>query len=166
MSKNPLLTNPQITLASGALAFFVAAFLFFRADFTSPSSPASGELIVSNVFVSELELLLMESFPPQLHAVVKGEFPDGCYELAEVSMRNQGNHFYVDITAHKPSDVACRQSFKSFEEVVPLDITGLSAGPYQVTAGSLTKSFTLTSDIPAAATPSAQEATAEPEATL
>lgn len=146
MTGKSLLSKPIFTLISGLLTFVVLGFFLFRPD-QVPPTPASGELIVSNVFVESVNVLLIES-PPQAHAVVKGEFPDGCYEIADIIKRREDNHFIINITSQRPSDVVCRQAFKSFEEVVPLEIADLPSGTYTVTSGSVSADFTLSAAIP------------------
>ena len=100
-----------------------------------------------NAAVESLEVVLLESFPLQAQAVVTGILPDGCTELYDISVEQQGNEFILTLTTRRPTgDIACTQALVPFEETVDLDIQGLEAGTYTVIAQGQQASFTLDVD--------------------
>lgn len=100
-----------------------------------------------NAMVEPLEVILLESFPVQAQVRVERNLPDGCTELHEISVEQQGQEFILTLTTRRPTgDVACTQALVPFEEVVDLDIRGLEAGTYTVTAQEEQTTFTLEED--------------------
>lgn len=94
--------------------------------------------------VESLEVILLESFPVQAQAIVSGTLPDGCSELHEVSVEQQGLRFKLTLkTRHLTGDVACTEALVPLEETVDLDIQGLEAGTYTVVAQDKQATFTL-----------------------
>lgn len=96
--------------------------------------------------VESIEILILESFPVQIHVVARGHLPDDCTEIAEITQERQGNTFSVTITTARPANVACAEKVVSFEEVIPLDVVGLPAGTYTVDVNGVRDSFELTVD--------------------
>lgn len=94
--------------------------------------------------VESLDVILLESFPVQAQAIVSGTLPDGCSELHEISVEQQGLRFNLILTTrHLIGDVACTEALVPFEETVDLDIRGLEAGTYTVVAQDKQATFTL-----------------------
>jgi len=109
-------------------------------------TPRVGEWIISEAMVESVELVFLESFPLQIHALVRGVLGDGCTELDQVTTTRQGNTFTIRITTARPADAVCTQIAALFEENVPLDVYGLPAGTYTVDANGVTATFTLDQD--------------------
>jgi len=55
----------------------------------------------------------------------------------------QSDIFWVEITTIRPTNVECTTKVVPFEETIPLDVYGLSAGDYTVDVNSVTDTFTL-----------------------
>lgn len=101
----------------------------------------------SVAIVKSIEILLLESFPLQVHAVVRGDLPDaGCTTIASVEQVRQGNTFTLTLVTTTDPLALCAQALTPFEEVVPLDVHGLPAGIYTVEAGGVTETFEFTVD--------------------
>ncbi|MBA1342157.1 MAG: hypothetical protein C5S52_00965 [ANME-2 cluster archaeon] len=101
---------------------------------------------VSLASVNDIEILLLESFPVQIHAVARGEHPDSCTKVDEVAARREGDTFFVTITTSRPADAMCAQVMTPFEEVVALDVVGLKAGVYTVDVNGVRDTFELQMD--------------------
>ncbi len=101
---------------------------------------------VSLASVNDIEILLLESFPVQIHAVARGEHPDSCTKVDEVAARREGDTFFVTITTSRPADAMCAQVMTPFEEVVALDVVGLKAGVYTVDINGVGDTFELQMD--------------------
>jgi len=98
--------------------------------------------------VESIDILILESFPVQVHVLVKGSLPDGCTEADQINQRSdlENNTFWVEITTVRPTNVECTTEVVPFEETIPLDVYGLSAGVYTVDVNSVTDTFTLDVD--------------------
>jgi len=113
------------------------------------TSPAKGEDYEygQDAVVEAVEVILLESFPLQAQAKVYGYLPDGCTELHDISVQQEGGTFTLTLTTRRPiGDIACTEALVPFEETLSLDIEGLSAGNYQVVAQDQEAVFTLDVD--------------------
>jgi len=99
----------------------------------------------TNVLVDQIDLLVMESFPVQVAAIVRGNLPNGCVVLDGISAVRTDEGFAIEVKAHNEGDF-CTQSLVPFEERVTLDVLGLPAGTYTVRAGEVSGEFTLAVD--------------------
>jgi len=106
-----------------------------------PTLPAGGEATVESI-----EILILESFPVQVHVVARGYFPDGCTSVDQIIHRREGNTFVVTITTARPAGVACTDAIVPFEEIISLDVYGLAAGAYTVTVNGVSGTFDLAVD--------------------
>jgi inhibitor of cysteine peptidase len=118
----------------------------------TPGADASG-VITGRAFVESVELLMLESFPVQVHAVVKGSLSDGCTTVDQVTQTRQGNTFEIQITTRRPAEAMCTQALVPFEETIALDVVGLKAGVYVVNVNDVSSSFELSADNAPPATP-------------
>jgi inhibitor of cysteine peptidase len=111
------------------------------------SSPgADTEVLVGQAAVQTVDLLLLESFPVQVNAIVRGSLPDGCTTIDQVTQTREGNALTVTITTARPADKMCTQLVTPFEQNVPLEVAGLPAGTYTVDVNGTTSTFTLDVD--------------------
>jgi len=95
--------------------------------------------------VEEIEIVILESFPVQIHVIASGNLPDPCTEISEVLQEREGNTFFVTIKTHR-SPGFCIQVLTPFEEIIPLDVYGLPAGTYTVDVNGLQGTFDLEVD--------------------
>ncbi len=112
-----------------------------------PPTPGSGP--VSGLApVEEVNLLMLESFPVQVVAVVKGTLPDTCTKVDQITQNREGNTFKVKITTHSDQGESCPATGlqNHFEQNVPLDVYGLSKGTYTVDVNGVSQTFELTAD--------------------
>ena len=97
-------------------------------------------------YVEGMQLLTLESFPVQMHAVLTGNLPDGCTRIAEIVVEKPSdNVFDIHVYTLRPEGLACTQALVPFEESVALDVYDLPAGDYAVKAYDLTGTFTFES---------------------
>jgi inhibitor of cysteine peptidase len=117
---------------------------------TATPSPIVTEVptgLASVAVVKSIEILLLESFPLQVHAVLRGDLPDaGCTTIASVDQVRDGNTFKLNLITTTDPLALCAQALTPFEEVVPLEVQGLPAGTYTVQVGSVTQTFEFTVD--------------------
>ena len=138
------------------LATLVSVFaaLLLAACASIPPIPATPSPIVTEVptqasvaVVKSIEILLLESFPLQVHAVLRGALPDaGCTTIASVDQVREGNTFRLTLVTTTDPLALCAPALTPFEEVVPLDVQGLPAGTYTVEADGVSETFEFTVD--------------------
>jgi len=95
--------------------------------------------------VTEIDILILESFPVQVHVVAKGYLPNPCTQIDEIIQSREENDFTVTIKT-QTSPGPCIQVIQPFEETISLDVYGLSAGTYNVNVNGIEDSFTLDVD--------------------
>lgn len=132
----------KIWLMIGLLLMGIGLVACAPAD-NSGSDSAGGSTVPATVYIDGVDVLLMESFPLQARAVVRGNLPDGCTRISGVTAERNGDTFVIAIAAERDADAMCTQALVPFEENVTLDILGLDAGSYTVQAGDASASFTL-----------------------
>ncbi|HET9201172.1 MAG TPA: hypothetical protein VFO84_09410 [Dehalococcoidia bacterium] len=91
--------------------------------------------------VNDIEIAIAESFPVQIFVAVHGNFSDGCTEIHEVNVEQQGNEFLIEITTRRPIGAICTQAIVEHTENVPLGSP--SAGDYTVTVNGISEDFTV-----------------------
>ena len=96
--------------------------------------------------VESIEILILESFPVQIHVIAEGYLPDGCTEIDKIKPEREGNTFNINITTKRPTDAMCTQAIENFTKTIPLEVQGLSAGNYTVNVNGITGSFELAID--------------------
>ena len=95
--------------------------------------------------VKEIDVMVLESFPVQVHLVVNGYLPNPCTEIYQIIQERTDNHFSISIsTFHSPG--ICIQIIVPFEEVIPLEVYGLPAGTYTVEVNGVQGTFIMEVD--------------------
>ncbi len=121
-----------------------------------PTTPASGPQILQTQTVSReaqvqsVEIQVMNSDPLQVNAVVRGSLTESCATLGQSQVQYTSNTFRITVYAVSPTDRGCAQVTAPFETTIALDIRGLPAGTYAVTANGVSAVFTLQTSGPAA----------------
>jgi len=95
--------------------------------------------------VTEIDILILESFPVQVHVVASGYLPNPCTKIEEIIQSRESNNFFVTIKT-KSSLLPCIQVLTPFEETIALDVYGLPAGTYNVNVNGIEDTFTLEID--------------------
>jgi len=113
---------------------------------TEEPTAEPGEMIIGEATVESIEVLILESFPVQVHVRVSGYLGDGCTELGDINVERVDDTFNVTIQTQRPADAICTQQLVGFEETIPLDVQGLEAGTYTVDVNGVTETFTLDVD--------------------
>ena len=95
--------------------------------------------------VDEIDILILESFPVQINVIARGNLPDPCTEISEVIKEREGDTFFIIIKTYR-SPGFCIQVIAPFEEIIPLDVYGLTAGTYTVDVNGVQDTFDLEVD--------------------
>jgi hypothetical protein len=132
-----------------SLAAILMTLVAACAPITATPSPIVTEVptVTSAAVVKSIEILLLESFPLQVHAILRGDLPDaGCTTISSVNQVREGNTFKLTLVTTTDPLAVCAQALTPFEEVVPLEVHGLPAGTYTVQAGGVQTTFEFTED--------------------
>jgi inhibitor of cysteine peptidase len=97
-------------------------------------------------YIEMIDIVFLESFPLQVHAIIKGNLPDGCTTIQRHEVNREKNTFSIKVFTQRPVDAICTQALVPFEYVVPLDVYGLHAGNYSVKAYNAFGEFTFSQD--------------------
>lgn len=93
--------------------------------------PGDEALTRGKVFLDESQLLILESFPVQVHLQLKGSLPTPCHLLrVKVGEPDGEGKIAVEVYALVDPGKICAQVLQPFEQVVPL--TPLPDGDYSV----------------------------------
>lgn len=96
--------------------------------------------------IDKIDIIFLESFPLQIHVLVAGRLPDVCTSIQRHEVSNEGETFVIKIFTQRQNDVSCTQNQVPFEVVIPLDVYGLPAGKYLVSAYGVNDEFTFSQD--------------------
>jgi hypothetical protein len=104
---------------------------------TQPT-PMEGEspqdnMVQGQVFLGEMQLLIMESFPVQIALHVQGGLPTPCHVFEfTIAEPNEKNEIHVDAFSLVSEGAICVQVMQPFEETVSLPMVGQPDGKYSV----------------------------------
>jgi len=133
--------------------FHFAVLLTLLAVSCAPITPTPTPIVTedptqaSAAVVKSIDILLLESFPLQVNAVIRGDLPDaGCTTIASVEQVREGNTFKLTLVTTTDPLAVCAQVLTPFEEEVSLEVYGLPAGIYTVEAGDIQTTFEFTVD--------------------
>jgi hypothetical protein len=114
---------------------------------TSPTQPGQGQTPDQTapglLTVSQVDVLIMESFPPQITAKVEGWLPDGCSEVGDITQQRNGFTIDVTITIRRLSTGACIAIAPQVSRSVRLNGSFAESGAYTVRVNGVERTFTL-----------------------
>ncbi|MCK5523352.1 MAG: hypothetical protein KAI83_09495 [Thiomargarita sp.] len=93
--------------------------------------------------VEHINVKVLESFPVQVNVAVWGSLPDDCTHIDDIIEDRSGNTLIVKILTTYQKDKPCTQGIKPFQEIIPLNVDGMSAGVYTVKVNNVSESFEL-----------------------
>ena len=83
----------------------------------------AGDTFRSYTNILGVELLVLESNPPQVHLQVYGEQPDGCDFPVQVTQRREGNTVIVEVYRELPAGIMCPMILLTYDDTIPLEGT-------------------------------------------
>lgn len=98
----------------------------------SPAEGAIQAVPLSEAEISSVDVLILESFPVQVNAMIQGMLPDGCTSIDRIEQQRNDTNFMILVTTARLTTALCMEQRQPFEESVPLDAAGLAAGSYTV----------------------------------
>ena len=112
-----------------------------------PSQPGQGQTpdqTAPNLLtVEKVDVIIMESFPPQITVKVDGWLPDGCSEVGDITQQRDGFTIDVTITIRRLSTGACIAIAPQVSRSIRLNGSFAESGAYTVRVNGVAKSFTL-----------------------
>jgi hypothetical protein len=120
----------------GLIAFVACG----QEDPANPASP-TGEPTMSIVKlqVQTVDVLIAESFPPQISAHVTAIIPDSCTKAREPEISRDGSTITVTLIGERPDGVACAQVISTYDKSIPLST--LDPGHYTLHVNDVTREF-------------------------
>lgn len=119
-------------------------------DETPTAATAVAEPILSEgkAYVDTIEILKSETMPLEISVVARGDLPDSCTQIEQVTQRRDDayNTLWIDIITLRTSGADCVNSVVTFEEKIPLDVYALPAGTYAVNVNGASGMFLLAED--------------------
>jgi hypothetical protein len=95
--------------------------------------PGDENLLRGNVYLDSAQLLILESYPPQVRLALAGNLPDPCHQLrVRAAAPDSENRILVEVYSVADPSAVCIQMLQPFQASVPLSIDGLAAGHYTV----------------------------------
>ena len=104
---------------AGLLLTATLGFLSCGGGNGAPGQP-SGPMLVQPAVTTSVEILILESFPVQVHARVRGELGDSCTELMPIAQTRTGSRIALTVQSQRPQDAICAQVLSVFDETVVL----------------------------------------------
>jgi len=111
---------------------------------TAPETP--GKSFREQAVVESIEVVMLTSFPLQVHLHVSGYLGDPCTEIKEVQTQRQDYRFEITISTERAAGADCIQVIEPFELNIPLDVYGLPAGDYLVQVNGVEAGFSFSQD--------------------
>lgn len=96
--------------------------------------------------VTGVEVVVAESYPPQYFAVASGQLPDNCTGIDGSTQTMQARTIKITLVTARPEDAMCTTAVQPFEESIPINVDGLSAGQYTVEVNGVPATLNLTED--------------------
>ena len=88
---------------------------------STPAPTLGGAMRQGPIYVDEVELVMMESFPVQVRLILRGSLPNPCSSLAwEVEEPDPQGRIAVQAYSLQEADLACIQVLEPMEESIPL----------------------------------------------
>ncbi|RME82832.1 MAG: hypothetical protein D6775_09800 [Caldilineae bacterium] len=132
-----------LRLLVAALLLVLFAACVAGGDKAAEKTPPSEEDLVK---VESIDVMLLESFPVQVRALVGGTLADDCTELDDILTRLEGTTFVLTPVAARADTGSCSNEPQPFQKIVPLEAVGLTAGVYEVRIGDRSTTFELQVD--------------------
>lgn len=104
------------------------------------SFESSIELEQPLALVDSVEILVLESYPPQYNAVVTGNYRNGCESRGEVTQLVTENTIEVAFGVESQGEI-CTMALVPFKESIMLETTDLMPGNYTLSVNGVTTQF-------------------------
>ncbi|MDM8564750.1 hypothetical protein QUF74_03775 [Candidatus Halobeggiatoa sp. HSG11] len=137
------------------LRLLVILLSFIMVGCSSSANQSIASHVVSDIakpdpnilLVDDIKIMMTELFPIEVNVLARGNLPDNCTVIDQITEEQNGNTLVLKITTAPHADKICSNKVKqSFAEVIPLNVTGLYSGFYKVKVNNRTDVFELGMD--------------------
>ncbi|TES91436.1 MAG: hypothetical protein E3J88_02505 [Anaerolineales bacterium] len=95
--------------------------------------PTTGDMVHGPVFIDDVQLLILESYPIQVMLNISGELPTPCHIFqADVSEPDEDNEIQVEVYSVVAEGEVCIEVIQPFSENVSIPMAGKPDGVYTV----------------------------------
>ena len=93
--------------------------------------------------IESVEVLIMESFPPQYSVVVVSGLPNACVSFAGYRLERSGDVIRIEMINWRPADpeIACAEIYRTVETTIRLGTDFESGKTYTVVVNDVTETF-------------------------
>ena len=104
---------------------------------------ADTSLVQTAAPVERVEILVLESFPPQYTLMVFSGLPNSCVSFGGYRKAQQDQHIEIELVNMKPADsqIACGHVYQTVETTIALGSDFEPGATYTVTVNDVTESF-------------------------
>ena len=96
-------------------------------DTPATSQTPGGAMVPRPVFIDEVEVLLLESYPVQVRAIVRGNLPTPCHRLVwTLGEPGTDGTIALDLASEADAGAVCAEVLEPFEETV--DVGSFTSG--------------------------------------
>ena len=99
-------------------------------------------LIGNEATLERVEIEFIESTPVQINAIVSGTLPDACTKIERINQQQAEDMLLLSVVTVRQLNAECAGQDVPFAEGIHLNIVGLPAGTYTVTATGLNSAST------------------------
>ena len=141
---------PEILTEDGEIRYsqiITAIRKFAEAKLSKDNPNKDDNLIIEDMKIEDISILLLESFPLQVHVIVKGVSRNSCIKLNEITQKRDGNTVNIHITTKQPKDAVCLQVVTFITERIPLE-GGFLPGRYNLIINGVIKEFVIDGEVP------------------
>jgi inhibitor of cysteine peptidase len=130
------------------LLLILSSCLGVQPGVSSPPSGGSSDgdvgtgMFKSYTVIENVDVLILESFPMQLHLQVTGHQPDGCEVPVTIEQRREGNEVFVDVYREMSAAMACPAMVIPYEGKIALE-GGFESGTYTIHVNDFVKEITI-----------------------
>ncbi|HSB66191.1 MAG TPA: hypothetical protein VLD65_06405, partial [Anaerolineales bacterium] len=141
--------QPQFILLIVILPLLLVACASLTGAKGNPTAqPASTPVVQPSITLREaqvtsVEIQVSEAGKSQVNAIVRGNLTESCASLNTPQVNYASGTFQIKLMTQSPNDRGCVQVITPFDQTIPLDVTELGAGSYNVIANGVSAVFTL-----------------------
>ncbi|MGA7671874.1 MAG: hypothetical protein WBW04_15710 [Nitrolancea sp.] len=95
----------------------------------------------SPIQITNVDVLIAESYPPQISVSVTGIIPDSCTTVQQPEVNHDGTTFTITIMGERPTGMVCAQVATTYQKSIALGT--LDPGDYTVSVNGVSKDFTV-----------------------
>lgn len=130
------------------IRIFVYFFMTVGVAQSTPARPSEPPVMPdeavfrSYTTITDVQAVMLESFPVQVHLQVRGEHADGCDLPVIVEQGRSGNTVTVQVYREVPAGVMCPMILRPYEDTIVL-ADGFEPGTYTIHVNDFTLEITV-----------------------